>query len=102
MTSPSPTISASPAPSFDSEYGHYTPVLGKGQSEYAHAFTFQSHCSPTQDADLLDSSIGNMTLAGGHNIYTAFDHTIHQPTATLAHVDFDFSAFMTPVPQYAI
>ncbi|PPQ96546.1 hypothetical protein CVT26_006333 [Gymnopilus dilepis] len=102
MTSPSPTISASPAPSFDSEYGNYTPVLGKGQSEYAHAFTFQSHCGPTQDADLLDSSIGNMTLAGGHNIYTAFDHTIHQPTATLAHVDFDFSAFMTPVPQYAI
>lgn len=90
--SPSPVVPPSPAPSFNSGFSTFAPVIDKSSNEFsAHFPAFQSSCN-----------VGNISLTGGQDIYAAFDDSIHQPSATLAHVDFDFSAFLTSIPQYAM
>ncbi|PPQ69276.1 hypothetical protein CVT25_005933 [Psilocybe cyanescens] len=91
----SPIMSSPPTPTYASNYDAFDHQLVGSFDDFAGNFpAFDQSCG----VDAL-----SLTSAQAHVVYAAYgDHAHHQASLPLAHLDLDFSAFMTSVPQYAM
>ncbi|KDR72415.1 hypothetical protein GALMADRAFT_229167 [Galerina marginata CBS 339.88] len=104
MMTPSPVLSSSPAPSFDGGFD-FDHVLDKSFDDFSATFSgFQQSCGVSHSAAMCGGGVEDVSIMGTDALYAAFADQIHHhhPSAPLAHLDLDFSAFMTSIPQYAM
>jgi hypothetical protein len=88
MMSPSPMLSDSPAPSYAAPFDTF--VTEKPFDDFSAQYAYHQTCS------------NNGLSINSDAIYNSFGGHHHQVNAPLTHLDMDFSAFMTAIPQYAI
>lgn len=86
--SPSPMLSPSPPPPYAAAFDAFDQGLEKPFDDFSSHFGFDQACG------------GNAMSINADTIYSSFGGP-HQMNPPLGHLDADFSAFMTAIPQFA-
>ena len=100
MMSSSPSIASSPAPSYASSFDAFDQVhLEKQFNHFSGSFTavFDPSCGMPVGQEPLGSMCGGGGVAADASLYATY--TQQSP---LGHIDLDFSAFMSSIPQYGM
>lgn len=105
MMNSSPIMSSPPTPSYSSTYDAFEHQLSSAFDDFSVNFPgFDQSCSVPQQV-MSGSGIDSLSFVNvqAHAAYAVYgDHAHQQVGAPLAHLDLDFSAFMTSIPQYAM
>ncbi|KAH9482015.1 Repressor ROX1 [Psilocybe cubensis] len=105
MSNSSPLLSSPPTPSYSSTYDAFDHQLSNAFDDFSVNYpTFDQSCGVPQQ-NICGSGIDSLSFSSpqAHANYAAYgDHAHQEISAPLAHLDLDFSAFMTSIPQYAM